>query len=68
MGRVIVRRLLGVLCCLVGVVWVGQGGGWIGGSFMTGDALWAIIGAVAIAFGVVLVRTPRSRFTDDEAG
>jgi hypothetical protein len=41
---------------LVGVVWFGQGVGWIGGSFMSGQAVWAVIGAVAILFGVTLLR------------
>jgi hypothetical protein len=45
---------------------VGQGVSWIGGSFMTGEAVWAVIGALAIVFGVVLLRPPRSRLTDDE--
>jgi hypothetical protein len=54
------RAILGALFCIVGVVWIGQGVGWIGGSFMTGQALWAVIGAIAIAFGVVLIRPRRS--------
>jgi hypothetical protein len=53
------RRVLGVVCCVVGAVWVGQGVGWIGGSFMSGEAVWAVIGAVAILIGVVLLRAPR---------
>jgi hypothetical protein len=67
-SRVIVRRVLGVLLCGVGALWVGQGVGWIGGSFMTGRAVWAVIGTLAIAFGVVLLRPPRSRVSDDEPG
>ena len=59
-GRVLVRWLAGVLCVVVGVIWFGQGVGLIGGSFMTGEAIWAVIGALAICFGVVLVR-PRKR-------
>ena len=55
------RLVLGALCVLVGVIWVGQGVGLIGGSFMTGEAIWAVIGAVAILFGVVLVRGARRR-------
>jgi hypothetical protein len=56
----IVRRVLGVACCIVGAVWVGQGVGWIGGSFMTGEAVWAVIGAVAILIGVALLRAPKT--------
>jgi hypothetical protein len=53
------RLVAGVVLCIVGAVWFGQGVGWIGGSFMSGEALWAVIGAFCIAFGVVLLR-PRA--------
>ena len=53
------RLVVGVLLCLVGAIWLGQGVGWIGGSFMTGQALWAVIGAFAIIFGVTLLRGAR---------
>jgi hypothetical protein len=42
---------------VVGVIWLGQGVGVIGGSFMTGEAVWAIIGGVCIVLGVFLIRT-----------
>jgi hypothetical protein len=54
------RLVAGIVLCLVGAVWFGQGVGWIGGSFMSGEALWAVIGAFCIAFGVVLLRPRRS--------
>ena len=54
------RLVAGVVLCVVGAVWFGQGVGWIGGSFMSGEALWAVIGAVAILFGVTLLRPRRS--------
>jgi hypothetical protein len=50
-----VRLVIGVVLCLVGIVWVGQGVGAIGGSFMTGEAVWAVIGAVALFFGAALL-------------
>ena len=53
------RMAIGVALCLVGALWVGQGVGLIGGSFMSGEAVWAVIGAVAILFGVVLIRGPK---------
>ena len=59
-----VRLVIGALCCLVGVVWFGQGVGLIGGSFMTGDAVWAVIGAVALLFGFVLLRGARRSARD----
>jgi hypothetical protein len=60
------RRVVGVILCIVGVVWLGQGVGLIGGSFMTGEAVWAVIGGVAIVFGVFLLRPPRPDRTDDD--
>jgi len=46
--------VLWVLLLLVGLVWVGQGLGYIKGSFMTGDMKWFWIGVGMIAAGVVL--------------
>ena len=51
--------VLGVVLCAIGVVWFGQGIGLIGGSFMTGEAVWAVIGAVAIVLGLVMIRAGR---------
>jgi hypothetical protein len=45
----------------VGLVWLGQGIGWIPGSFMTGSVFWAIIGAIAVIVGIVLMVLDRSR-------
>jgi hypothetical protein len=50
-----IRVTIGVVFLLVGGVWIGQGVGWIHGSFMTGEAVWAVIGAVAVAVGAWLV-------------
>jgi hypothetical protein len=50
-----IRLVIGVLLVLVGVVWFGQGIGAIGGSFMTGEAIWAVIGAICIFFGIALL-------------
>ncbi|MBV8979889.1 MAG: hypothetical protein JO086_03215 [Acidimicrobiia bacterium] len=50
-----VRVVIGVILVLVGAVWFGQGIGAIGGSFMTGEALWAVIGAVCVFFGLALL-------------
>jgi hypothetical protein len=60
-----IRVVVGALIALVGAVWIGQGVGWIEGSFMTGDAWWAAIGAVCLVAGLALVavalRARRSR-------
>jgi len=49
------RIVVGVLMCVVGGVWFMQGIGVLKGSFMTGEALWTVIGAVLIVFGLRLV-------------
>lgn len=50
------RIVVGVLLCIVGGVWFGQGIGVIGGSSMTGQEIWAFIGAAAVIFGLALIR------------
>jgi len=54
----VARRILGALSFLTGVVWVGQGLGWIGGSFMTGSTFWAVTGAVCVVAGIGLLGWP----------
>jgi len=54
-----VRLVVGVILVLVGGVWFGQGIGVIHGSFMTGEVLWAVIGVIAVFFGVSLLRGTR---------
>ncbi len=57
-------RLLLVVALLMGLVWIGQGVGLIGGSFMSGDPTWAVIGGVLAAFAAVaLWYTTRARPT-----
>ena len=51
-----VLLIVGAILLLVGLLWLGQGVGLIGGSFMTGEALWAVIGAVCIAIGALMIR------------
>ena len=51
-----IRRTIAVVLLVVGAVWVLQGVGLLGGSFMTGQAVWAVIGALCIVGGVVLFR------------
>jgi len=50
-----VLLILGGLMILVGAVWSLQGIGVLPGSLMTGQAFWAIMGAVLLALGVLLV-------------
>ena len=46
---------LGVVMVLVGVLWTGQGLGYIGGSAMSGQEVGAIIGPLVAGLGVGLV-------------
>jgi hypothetical protein len=46
-----VRLLLGILLILVGLVWFFQGIGVLGGSFMSDQPVWAVIGVALVAIG-----------------
>lgn len=48
--------VLGGILGVIGVIFLLQGVGVIGGSFMSRQATWAIIGAVGILIGVWLIR------------
>ena len=54
----IIRKVLGGLLVLVGVVWILQGINVLPGSFMTGQTKWAVIGAVCLVIGAALLFTP----------
>jgi hypothetical protein len=45
----------GVLIAAAGSIWALQGYGVIGGSFMSGSTIWAVIGPVVAAAGIVLI-------------
>ena len=51
----LVRRIIGVILIAIGAVWIAQGTGALGGSFMTGEGLWTVIGAIFVLFGVALL-------------
>jgi hypothetical protein len=46
---------VGVILLVVGIVWIFQGVGNLRGSFMTGNPVWAWIGAGAVAISVPLL-------------
>ena len=48
------------LLFLVGLVWMGQGLGYIKGSFMTGQMVWFWIGLVCVIGSAVLAGFRRS--------
>jgi hypothetical protein len=47
-------RIAAILLILIGLVWTGQGFGWIKGSFMTGSLFWAVTGLVCLVAGAAL--------------
>jgi hypothetical protein len=53
-----VRRILGALLFLTGVVWIGQGLNLIHGSSMTGSTFWAVMGAICVVAGIGLLGWP----------
>jgi uncharacterized membrane protein HdeD (DUF308 family) len=56
--------LVGVVLMLVGAIWFLQGINVLPGSFMTGQAQWAVYGGIAFVVGILALyrarRTPRS--------
>ena len=56
-----IRWAIAVALLVVGGVWFFQGVGVIEGSFMTGEAVWAVIGVVCIATGAALLVIRPSR-------
>ncbi len=60
MGR-IVMLVIGALLFLAGILWTLQGLDIIGGSGMSGHAIWAVIGPIVAIIGAFLfVRTMRT--------
>jgi hypothetical protein len=50
-----VLLIVGGMMDLVGVVWLLQGVGILPGSFMTGQLFWAVMGAIFMVVGGLLV-------------
>jgi hypothetical protein len=44
--------VIGLLIALAGAVFALQGAGFLPGSYMTGDRLWLVIGAVMVVVGL----------------
>jgi hypothetical protein len=51
----LVRIVGAVVLMALGALWSLQGAGVVGGSFMSGDRAWLIIGIALIAAGLVLL-------------
>jgi hypothetical protein len=58
------RLIVGLVLGLLGLLWLGQGVGLIGGSPMTGSGVWTVIGAVLLVVAAAIlaleVRRPRT--------
>jgi hypothetical protein len=57
----IVLNVLGVLCFLLGCVWILQGVNILPGSFMTGQTKWAIYGGVLVVVGIAMLTSANRR-------
>jgi hypothetical protein len=54
-------RVVGVLASLIGLLWIGQGLGYVGGSFMTGQPDWVRNGAIALLVGLAALYASSGR-------
>lgn len=50
----ILLNIMAIILLLVGIVWFLQGINIIGGSVMTGQSQWAVIGGIAVVTGIAL--------------
>ena len=48
------RLLIAIVLALLGLVWIGQGSGMIGGSAMSGSSLWLIVGVILLVAGLII--------------
>lgn len=55
------RLAIALIVCLLGAVWLAQGLGFVGGSFMSGSPFWAVLGGVLLVAGLLLVVMERRR-------
>jgi drug/metabolite transporter superfamily protein YnfA len=50
-----VVNIIGAVLMMLGAVWVVQGLNLLGGSFMSGQTQWAVIGAIVALVGAALL-------------
>ena len=58
----IVTTLIGVFALLMGLLWFGQGSGyihWPAKSFMVDERIWMLWGALLAVVGIVVIRIGR---------
>jgi hypothetical protein len=57
-----VTTIIGILAVLMGLLWIGQGTGyihWPAQSFMLDQRIWALWGGLLALVGIVLIRIGR---------
>ncbi len=54
-----IARVVGIVAIVVGAVWVGQGLGYLPGSFMTGNRFWFWVGAACVLAGLAILFASR---------
>jgi hypothetical protein len=54
-------RIIGVLAVIIGIVWLLQGLNILGGSGMSGQFIFVVIGAIVAVIGVILVAASSRR-------
>lgn len=57
----IALNVSGILCLLVGCIWILQGINILPGSFMTGQTKWAMYGGLLVVAGLGLLITANRR-------
>ncbi|MGZ3491178.1 MAG: hypothetical protein ACXU9S_06940 [Gemmatimonadaceae bacterium] len=57
----IVLNIVGVLCLLMGCIWILQGINVLPGSFMTGQTKWALYGCLLAVVGIVVLISANRR-------
>ena len=58
----IVTTIIGVFALLMGLLWLGQGSGyihWPAKSFMVDERIWMLWGALLAVVGIVVIRIGR---------
>ena len=53
--RRVLLVVIGVAAVVAGIIWTLQGLGYIGGSFMSGATVWAVIGPLVALIGLMLL-------------
>jgi hypothetical protein len=52
-----VKGVIGVICLLIGLLWIGQGLNLVPGSFMSGQIQYAVLGLLLVVVGGWLLWT-----------